>query len=482
MNRNVKRREWPIGLFFLKYFLYTFVGIVLTVLLLACTFAILLRSDAVYSAGYAEKQAKAAVEAIQRAEQVTPDLIPALCQYAVFDKEGHILSTDMGDKEVRRAWNVLTGRVDNGGTYIGADYFLGIPRDSECCVLRYQLLVQYQSAVLRRYLPQPELLLLIIFLVIVFMVILLVAVRFNTVVAKKLSPLADAADMIQRQELEYEITRGSVREINAILNAMDEMRIALKEALETQWRIEQTKNEQMSALAHDLKTPLTLVRGNAELLTDTHLTEEQKEYTEYIMDSALQMQDYVQMMIEVVRSSAATPVNRRQMPVTEFMEELKCQAAGLCTIRRIELHWSCAGLTGQIYAEPQMLARAFMNIFANATEHTSCGGSILFEGSQDETHFVFTITDSGQGFTRSALRHAKEQFYMDDDSRCVTGSHYGMGLYIVDMIVKQHGGELILANVSDSFDANETAVSLTHRNMLSGARVTLRLPATIRFR
>ena len=272
-----------------------------------------------YSAGYAEKQAKAAVEAIQRAEQVTPDLIPALCQYAVFDKEGHILSTDMGDKEVRRAWNVLTGREDNGGTYIGADYFLGIPRDSECCVLRYQLLVQYQSAVLRRYLPQPELLLLIIFLVIVFMVILLVAVRFNTVVAKKLSPLADAADMIQRQELEYEITRGSVREINAILNAMDEMRIALKEALETQWRIEQTKNEQMSALAHDLKTPLTLVRGNAELLTDTHLTEEQKEYTEYIMDSALQMQDYVQMMIEVVRSSAATPVNRRQMPVTEFM-------------------------------------------------------------------------------------------------------------------------------------------------------------------
>ena len=184
MNRNVKRREWPIGLFFLKYFLYTFVGIVLTVLLLACTFAILLRSDAVYSAGYAEKQAKAAVEAIQRAEQVTPDLIPALCQYAVFDKEGHILSTDMGDKEVRRAWNVLTGREDNGGTYIGADYFLGIPRDSECCVLRYQLLVQYQSAVLRRYLPQPELLLLIIFLVIVFMVILLVAVRFNTVVAR----------------------------------------------------------------------------------------------------------------------------------------------------------------------------------------------------------------------------------------------------------------------------------------------------------
>lgn len=461
---NGGQREIPIGLFFLKYFLYIFAGIALAVLILACTFAILLRSDVVYSASYAERQANAAVEAIQRAEQVTPDLIPELCQYAIFDKEGHILRTDMGDKEVRRAWNVLTGKEYNGGTYIGADYYLGIRRESEYCVLRYQLLVQYRSALLRKCLPQPEILLIIIFFVIVLMLILLVAVRFNAVVKEKLSPLADAADMIQRQELEFAMTRGSVREINTIINAMDEMRIALKEALETQWRVEQTKNEQMSALAHDLKTPLTLARGNAELLTDTHLTEEQKEYIDCIMNSALQMQDYVQMMIEVVRSSAVIPVNKRQMPVTELLEELKCQAAGLCTIRHIELHWNCAGLTGQIYAEPQMLARAFMNIFANATEHTSCGGSILFEGSQDEAYFVFTITDSGQGFTQSALRHAKEQFYMDDDSRSVTGSHYGMGLYIVDTIVKQHGGELILANVSDAAK-------------LSGARVTLRLPA-----
>lgn len=461
---NGGQREISIGLFFLKYFLYIFAGIALTVLLLACTFAILLRSEVVYSASYAERQANAAVEAIQRAEQVTPDLIPELCQYAIFDKEGHILRTDMGDKEIRRAWNVLTGREYNGGTYIGADYYLGIPRESEYCVLRYQLLVQYRSALLRRCLPQPELLMIIIFFATVFMLILFTAVRFNTVVTKKLSPLADAADMIQRQELEFAMTRGSVREINTIINAMDEMRIALKEALETQWRIEQTKNEQMSALAHDLKTPLTLVRGNTELLADTQLTEEQKEYIDCITDSALQMQDYVQMMIEVVRSSSAVPVNRRQVPVTEFMEELKRQATGLCVIRHIELYWECAGLTGQIYVEPQLLTRAFMNIFANATEHASGGGSILFEGSQDETYFVFTITDSGQGFTQSALRHAKEQFYMDDDSRSVTSSHYGMGLYIVDTIVKQHGGEVILSNASDA-------------TKLSGARVTLRLPA-----
>lgn len=475
-DRNVKHREIPIGLFFLKYFLYIFVGIVLVVVLLAGSFGMLLKSDLIYEASYAEKQAKAAAATIQSAEQVTPDLIPELCQYAVFDREGHMLSGDMGEKEALRAWNVITGREYNGGTYIGADYYLGIPRRTEYCVLRYQLIVQYRSAVLRRCLPQPEILLILIFLAIVFAIILSVSVRFNGIVRKKLKPLADAADRIQRQELEFGIARGCVREINTILDAMDEMRLALQESLERQWRMEQTKNEQMSALAHDLKTPLTLVRGNAELLADTHLTEEQNEYADCIMNSALQMQEYVQMMIEVVRSSVTMPVNRMQIPAAEFLEELKRQAGGLCAVHHVALKWNCTDFDGKICAEPRLLMRAFMNIFANAAEHTPSGGAILFETKEDETHFIFSITDSGKGFTPNALCHAKEQFYMDDGSRSAAGSHYGMGLYIVDTIVRQHDGELILENAPSPFAAKGLGPVPVDGCMHGGAKVTVKIP------
>lgn len=469
-------REVPIGLFFLKYFIYIFAGIVLTVIVLACAFGLLLNSGVVYPAGYAEKQAKEAVETIQKAEQVTPDLIPELCQYAVFDEGGHVLSGSMGAKEASRAWNVITGRAYNGGTYIGADFFLEIPRGSECCVLRYQLIVQYRSALLRRCLPQPEMLLLVLFLMIVSGIILSVAVRFRTVVRKKLAPLAEAADRIQRQELDFEIVRGSVREINTILHAMDEMKIALKDSLEKQWRLEQMKQEQMSALAHDLKTPLTLVRGNAELLGDTRLTEEQREYAVCIADSALQMQDYVQMMIAVVRSSGEMTVNRRQISVEAFLEDLKRQAGGLCAVHHVCLQWRCSDLTGSIYAEPALLARAFMNMIANAAEHTPDGGVILFEGRQDETQVVLSVTDSGKGFTKRALRHAKEQFYMDDDSRGAAGSHYGMGLYIVDTIVRQHEGELFLENVPAASVAESRGSGAESSGVLLGARATVKLP------
>ena len=465
-----------IGLFFIKYFVYIFVGIVLTVFALVCVFGMLLASNLVYPADYAQDQARAAVERIQTAEQLSEELIPDLCRYTVFDKEGRVLSGDMGEKEAARAWDVISGKRFNGGSYFGAPYYLGIPRGSECCVLRYQLIVQYQSAVLRKYLPSPEVLLLIIFLVMVLGIILSVAVRFHVTVRQQLSPLAAAADRIQNQDLDFTISYGAIKEINSILAAMDEMRMALKESLEKQWRMEQTKNEQMSALAHDLKTPLTLVRGNTELLDDTETTEEQRSYIDCIMDSTLQMQDYVHMMIEVIRSSASMPVDRHYEDVAAFLEELKRQADSLCAIHHVKLQWECSDFTEKIYAQPVLLARAFMNIFSNAVEHTPAGGTILFEGRQDETHCVFTISDTGSGFTESALAHAKEQFYMDDDSRNAAGSHYGMGLYIVDTIVKQHDGTLVLENVTVSSGAESGLTVQGNARTLGGAKVTVKIP------
>ncbi|MCM1121687.1 MAG: HAMP domain-containing histidine kinase [Eubacterium sp.] len=466
-------KEIPIGLFFLKYFLYIFAGILLIVFLLAGAFVALLSSDFVYPARYAEEQAQLAVETIQAAERVSEEMIPELCRYTVFDKEGQILAGNMKEKDTMRAWDVLTGRKYNGGAYVGAYYYLTIPRDEECCVLQYQIVVQYRSALLRKYLPLPELMLLIIFLVLVFTVILSVAVRFNCVIRRKLSPLADVADRIQRQELDFNIVYGSIREINAVLNAMDDMRAALKESLEKQWRMEQIKKEQMSALAHDLKTPLTLVRGNAELLSDTPLSDEQKEYVSGIVDSALQMQDYVQRMIEIIRNVTSLPINRREINIGTFLDKIQRQVSGLCTVHQIHLRWKDAVLTQEIYAEETFLSRAFLNLFANAVEHTPPGGTVTFEAREDEKNFVFTVSDTGKGFTESALRHAKEQFYMDDASRNAAGSHYGMGLYIVDTIVKQHNGVLLLENMqSVPADGLENGKCVG----TGGARVTVKIP------
>ncbi len=442
-----KRKEIPIGLFFLKYFLYIFAGILLTAAFCGCAVLGLFAADLVYPARHVENQVQAAAESIQKADRVTKELIPELCQYVLLDQEGRILDGDMSEKEVEHAKNVIRGKELNGGNFFGADFYAGIPRDGEYCIVRYQIAVQYKSALLRKYLPLPETLIIIVFFALVLVIILTTAVRFNSVIRQKLAPLADTADRIQGQELEFEIAYGSVKEINAVLKAMDDMREALKESLESQWQLEQMKKEQMSALAHDLKTPLTLVRGNAELLQDTELTEEQEEYAGCIADSAGRMQNYVQMMLEMTKAAAAVPVIRRMTDSDALLDEVKRQAGSLCSMHQVTLQWECRKHVGDIWVEEELLLRAFINVAANAAEHTPSGGRVSIEVDRTGDEITYTVTDTGPGFSKEALRHGKEQFYMEDTSRTADAAHYGMGLYIVDRIVRQHGGLVCLENV-----------------------------------
>ena len=82
---------------------------------------------------------------------------------------------------------------------------------------------------------------------------------------------------------------------------------------------------------------------------------------------------------------------------------------------------------------------------SNAIEHTPSGGSVIFEAYEKEKELVFIVSDTGCGFSEEALKHAKEQFYMDDISRS-SRTHFGIGLYAAASIAKGHGGYLLVKN------------------------------------
>lgn len=434
-----QRTEIPIGLFFLKYFGYLFIGFAGIAVLAMLAFNMLWTSDVVYPARYAEQQALLAVPVIEEAQEVSAQMIPELCRYAVFDEAGILLGGDLKEKEAQRAWEAVEGKRSNMGGIIGGYYYKVIRRTGEYCVLRYQIISQYQSEILRKYLPQPEILILTVMLAMVLVVVGLTAIRFSRVMRRKLSPLIQAADRIQKQELDFSVDRGNVREINDILEAMDDMR---------------------AALAHDLKTPLTLVRGNAELLCDMELTEEQQACAECIAGNAIQMQNYVQTLIEITRTSQSPPVRKRNVDIAACLSEVKKRAERLCAMHRLNLMWEDSLKQREIYAEPELLGRVLQNMIDNAVEYTPQGGTVSLEIRDDGEDVVFRVSDTGCGFSPKALRHGKEQFYMEDDSRTAAKTHYGMGLYIVDMIAAQHKGILILENLP----------------VTGGACVTVRIP------
>ena len=95
------------------------------------------------------------------------------------------------------------------------------------------------------------------------------------------------------------------------------------------------------------------------------------------------------------------------------------------------------------------VVRAVMNAVRNAVEHTAKGGRINITATYSGRELVFTVEDSGSGFTPEALAHGTEQFFMDDSSR-TGGSHYGIGLFFAKKVAEEHGGQIILANSKET--------------------------------
>lgn len=89
--------------------------------------------------------------------------------------------------------------------------------------------------------------------------------------------------------------------------------------------------------------------------------------------------------------------------------------------------------------------RAVMNVIQNAVEHTKENGIIYIDAKEQDGRLTFIVEDSGSGFTKEALLHGTEQFFMDDTSRNGE-AHYGMGLLFDKTVAEKYGGGIKLSN------------------------------------
>lgn len=452
---NTKEKSISISIFYLKYIMYMIISILLICIIDFLFFYVLINLGLVYPANYAEKQIKNVQGMIEDADTITEDLIPDLCQYVVFGLDGNVKAANMGENNIKEAWDAVNGKYFSSL----AVFYKVIKRKNEYCVLRYKIIPQYTSSFLRKYLLPPQTLLSISLVIFILASVIAVSIRFGCVFKNKLTPLILTAQEIQNQNLDFSVGTVNIKEVNDVLAAMDKMRSTLKYSLESQWKAEQMRKEQISALSHDLKTPLSIIRGNAELLYDTSLTEEQAEYIAYIEESSLKMQDYIKMLIEITKSDNLASPEFQETSIDSFAQDIKEQAERLCLVNNIKLQWIYRCGEEKIYIDKNLLERAIINVLLNATEYSPQEGTITFEIYYKDESVVFSVSDMGKGFNDETLKYAKIQFYMEDSSRS-SKIHYGIGLYFADTVVKQHGGSLVLKNLEGQ----------------SGARVIISIP------
>lgn len=443
-SRNIRLRT-----FFTRYLLTLFAGFVLIVLIGIGLLFISLKTGFVLSAGDVEASIEYQKTAIASAETVSAELIPKTCRYAVVNATGKFLSGSMTASEATAAWEVVrSGRTTAGSllaTGLDADCYFPIERRNGCCIVEYSSMSQFSSQLLREHLPVPEILLFWMILAAFLFEIILLSRLYGRKISCKLIPLQNATEKIREKDLAFEIQYSGIEEIDSALQSLDSMKTELRLSLEKQWKMEQTKKTQISALAHDLKTPLTVVRGNAEILCDTKQTAEQNECTRYIMKNADQMEQYVQTLIDISKAEAGYSLQRKDVNIRTFLDELYAQINALASMKQLKTEFDEKNLPDTISVDSSLMQRAMINIVSNAVDYSREHGVIWFSVSAENNKIRFTIMDSGKGFSPEDLRNATNQFYQGDFSRS-SKLHYGMGLFIADSIVMQHGGTLAVEN------------------------------------
>ena len=391
----------------------------------------------------------------------TPDLsdvqIPMGIEYALLDKNYQLIETTLDENELEQAMRyATTGASDQN---LKKRYLL-VTREDEYIVLQYYIGAQYTNEWMNEHLPPPDILLIVLIVAGGIFVCLFVTTRFAQKLRLQLVPLFEATSEVAKQNLDFEVGHSNIKEFEDVLISFSHMKESLKASLEQQWKAEQMQKEQIAALAHDLKTPLTVIQGNADLICETELDKEQRLYAEYISSSSEQMQLYIRTLIDISRAATGYQLHMEDIDLPAYIKQLREQIDALCQTKKIGLQVQIEHLPAVLSVDKLLLERAIMNVVNNALDYSPQDSSILISMTGNKGSLQISVTDAGPGFSQEDLLHAEEQFYMADRSRS-SNLHFGMGLFITKSIVQQHGGQLILSN-SEKTGGAEVTISIPY--------------------
>lgn len=437
-----KRKVIGLKNYFTRTLLLFFIGI-LSILVLAFLILLLcLETGVIAPANAGEKEARAEMNRQSKFGVFTGDLEPAFYDYIYFDEAGNVLASSLeGNTLLKESSRYKADNITYGnGNYVFYE-------DGSRCLFTWRYVAAYTNPTLRNILPNAELIMMLFAGIASVLFFLLFARGMGRKLGNKLALVETASEQIAAQNLDIPIaTSAGIKEFNHALQSMDDMRSTLKDALIKQWESEQQRKQEIAALAHDIKTPLTIVNGNAELLLEDSLVEEQAKLVNSIYRAGLRVQQYVSALQQVANLDLDSEESE-QISVVSLLDELNTVLSQIAKEKSITLDYMYGENLRNIAAFPMMLARALINIGENAIRYTVAGGRITISVCQNERETLFSVYDQGPGFSKTAIHHAKEMFWQQGKSR--TGnSNYGIGLAIAEKAAKKHSGQLLLENTS----------------------------------
>lgn len=298
---------------------------------------------------------------------------------------------------------------------------------------------------------------LILFAVIIILPLLWILTKDIVIPLKKLD---NCAKEIARGNLDVHLQSNSNNEIGSVIRSYEIMRFELKKSITSQLQMEESRKQLLSDITHDLKTPITSIKGYIQGIKDGVANDPEK-LSKYLDVIYTKTEDMNAMIDDLFLFSkldlGKEPFNKDYIDIKDFynncIQELQLELEG----KGVEMVSECKITPGfKVLMDSQKIKRVILNIISNSMKFMEKDHKLInISFEEHNSNLVVKIKDNGIGIDKNDLEKIFDRFYRTDPSRNRNTGGSGLGLAITRQVIEQHNGKI----QADSIKGEWTEIS-----------------------
>lgn len=404
---------------------------------------VLINTGVVYPANYAERNSDTVKYEFLK-ENWKIDKIPFFYEYQLRDN-GEIIENTIDERYNKKISEALQKGESSKDKIIGSDVFKAFKNGNKDLIIKYKISVIPTNPNVYKIIGSFEL----VFFISMFCLWLIGFIYLISNLTRKLRSeirkISKANDNLEKLQLEFEREHSDYIEISGVLDSIDSMARSLKASLEKQWNMQTTQKEMIQSITHDVRTPITLIKGNIELLI-----EDQENVLERAED-ALNGVERLEYFLKKLNEFSDLMEAQKEIVSKEVVDYWIKIVTSICKLKGFSLS-ILSHDASNIKLDKNSISIAIQNLVNNAIENSSVGSTIFIGFYDDIDNYTIVVRDQGDGFNNDILYDLREKFV---STKMYDDNIHGLGLSIVTKILETNKGQLLLNNYDNQGNGAE---------------------------
>jgi two-component system sensor histidine kinase BaeS len=267
----------------------------------------------------------------------------------------------------------------------------------------------------------------------------------NRLFIKPIRGLSKSADIISGGNYNEQIISKNKDEIGVLANSLNKMAESLKDDITKLKEVDELKSEFMMIASHNLRTPISVMKGYMEMAETAETAAELKHIIETIGSRVTQLHTLAEDVLAVATLESGSKPNMTPIPMKQLLDSIANEFQPLAVKKGVE--WT---FVNEVPAECKIeinqasLTGAITDIVDNAIKFTDKGGSVHFECRINDQNLSISVKDTGIGIAADEMSKLFTKFHRGTSTLTYNYEGVGLGLYMSKLIINQHGGDIKL--------------------------------------